>query len=95
MVKGKITPDGDVTITFNMQTDKLYIDNGQRHLLPCEDCGDVVPVSLLTVSVICERCAICINCGQPKSAHGPSACGMRPCPPGDGRDSHVTDDTAA
>lgn len=64
MAYGKIDPDGTVTITYNpSQGDKLYAGDGQNHLLPCERCGAVVPVSLPTCSVICEDCVLC-ECGR-------------------------------
>lgn len=58
MPHGTFNPDGTVTIIYNpFHGDKLYTDNGRKHLLPCERCGNVVSVSLPTCSVICEDCA--------------------------------------
>src|SRR5438270_2128950 len=57
MPKGTIASDGTATIIYNPYNgDKLYTNQGTAHLLPCEKCGDVLTVSLKTVSVLCPEC---------------------------------------
>ena len=52
---------GTITLTWNLQTDKLYSPDGTKHCLPCEICGKPEWVGLSTVSVMCQPCADSTN----------------------------------
>jgi hypothetical protein len=54
-ITGKHDSNGDVTLTWNSQVDKLPARNG-GHYLPCEVCGTVQVVSWNTVSATCFKC---------------------------------------
>lgn len=58
-ITGTIGRDGTVTITWNLQAEKLPTVWGGRILqyLPCEICGDVKPVNFSWINFICGNCA--------------------------------------
>ena len=60
-MQGSFNKYGDVTLTWNIQGEKLYSPDGLSHCLPCETCGHPQWVSLLTVSVLCDRCALALD----------------------------------
>ena len=47
---------GNIVLEWNSQAEKLYSPDGTQHCLPCDRCGQPQWVSLLTVSVLCDRC---------------------------------------
>jgi len=62
-MKGTISPSGEVTITFNLQTERLEappVDWGDtkepRQWLPCDKCGELQSVANNVVSVLCDSC---------------------------------------
>lgn len=57
MMTGEITPSGKCTLQWDLMTEKLYSPDGTQQCLPCERCGQPQWVGLLTVSVLCDRCA--------------------------------------
>jgi hypothetical protein len=57
-ITSKIERDGTVTVTWNVQTDKLMAPQWEgAHYLPCEICGVLQVVGGNIVSCICNNCA--------------------------------------
>jgi hypothetical protein len=59
-MKGTISGDGTVTITFNLQAEKLEAPGGRMYL-PCDECGDIQICDFNVVSILCDDC----DDGQP------------------------------
>lgn len=60
MITGTIAGSGEVTIKFNLQTDRLDappVDGEPRQWLPCDACGELQSVAHNVVSVLCDSCA--------------------------------------
>lgn len=55
-ITGTIERDGTVTVTWNVQAERLAAPKG-GHYLPCEVCGVVLEVTGTVVSVICPGCS--------------------------------------
>jgi len=52
------SPDGTITLTWNMQVAKLLSPDGKLHCLPCEVCGGLQWVGLEVVSIVCDDCTV-------------------------------------
>lgn len=63
-MEGNIDHKGTVNLSWTLDYDKLYSPDGLQHCLPCETCGQPQWVGLLTVSVLCDRCADGIRCSE-------------------------------
>jgi len=63
-MQGQIDPDGTVTITFNMQYERLQAPGDDKHYLVCDFCGAIVIADKNVVSQFCELCVArnCDNC---------------------------------
>lgn len=53
---GKHTQDGQVTLSWDSQTEKLYSPDRTQQCLPCESCGQPQWVTLSTVAIVCLPC---------------------------------------
>lgn len=63
-IEGKYTSSGDITLTWNIQENKLYSPDGLSHCLPCDHCGQPQWVSLPSVAVVCDHCALAVTDGN-------------------------------
>ena len=55
-ITGKITRDGTITITWNIEAERLIVKPGETQYLPCCTCGVVYEVPLSYISFLCNPC---------------------------------------
>lgn len=62
-ITGTIARDGTVTLTWNLQGERLRAPGENLQYLPCEVCGVVQVVTCNTVSMTCNNCGDVHNWG--------------------------------
>lgn len=55
-MKGEIK-GGTMTVTLDINYERLLAPGHEKHWLPCSDCGEMQIEDRLAVAVICDECA--------------------------------------